>query len=396
MGSINPFRVQHLIYGMVKVPFGRVALLHLEEDNRNSLRSETEVETPHIDSTESVDNFPNVPDHKSASDIPDRPSPRSFSFFPVILETLSTPSFLKKQYTDDHSPSTPPSTPTRTAIFHKPTKTVRTIPIPAFRKPKFYRAESQSTKLADIQFKRAQIEEKYIAAKNRLDFNKRRNNLAGDRLKREQQEVSLFLEKLREVQTLEREYFKLHPEPNKMESDEVYDTTDSEIQIDLSNQMSDEIENERPDSESANENKEGFDVKKQTELSSKGKEQSAALASAAPFSLRKRILFKSDAMGKVMRTLVKYERGLSKAISEAQDRPSEPLRSSIVSPPHQSRSFYKRNKGSFRDVLRLRPVRRCSKAFFSFRTTSVRDRSVREMPSFCGKRRAAVLCEVSM
>ena len=81
MGSINPFRVQHLNCGIVKVPLGSVALLHLEEDNRNSLRSETEVETPHIDPTESADDFPNVPDPKSASDVPDRPSPRSYFLF---------------------------------------------------------------------------------------------------------------------------------------------------------------------------------------------------------------------------------------------------------------------------------------------------------------------------
>ena len=97
-------------------------------------------------------------------------------------------------------------------------------------------------KLADIQLKRAQIEEKYINAKNRLDFNRRRNNLAGDRLKQDQQEVALFLEKLREVQSLERECFQLNPEQNDMESDEIYDTTDSEIDMNLSNDASDTIE----------------------------------------------------------------------------------------------------------------------------------------------------------
>ena len=89
---------------------------------------------------------------------------------------------------------------------------------------------------------RAQIEEKYINAKNRLDFNRRRNNLAGDRLKQDQQEVALFLEKLREVQSLERECFQLNPEQNDMESDEIYDTTDSEIDMNLSNDASDTIE----------------------------------------------------------------------------------------------------------------------------------------------------------
>ena len=98
--------------------------------------------------------------------------------------------------------------------------------------------------MVDIQLKRAQIEEKYINAKNRLDFNRRRNNLVGDRLKQDQQEVALFLEKLREVRTLEREYFQLNPEQNEMESDEIYDTTGNEIQMNLSNDVNDAIEDE--------------------------------------------------------------------------------------------------------------------------------------------------------
>lgn len=77
-----------------------------------------------------------------------------------------------------------------------------------------------------------------------MDFNRRRNNLAGDRLKQDQQEVALFLEKLREVQSLEREYFQLNPEQNEMESDEIYGTTDSEIEMNLSNDASDTIEDE--------------------------------------------------------------------------------------------------------------------------------------------------------
>ena len=98
--------------------------------------------------------------------------------------------------------------------------------------------------MVDIQLKRAQIEEEYINAKNRLDFNRRRNNLVGDRLKQDQQEVALFLEKLREVRALEREYFQLNPEQNEMESDEIYDTTGNEIQMNLSNDVNDAIEDE--------------------------------------------------------------------------------------------------------------------------------------------------------
>ena len=224
-----------------------------------------------------------------------------------------------------------------------------------------------------------------------MDFNRRRNNLAGDRLKQDQQEVALFLEKLREVRTLEREYFQLNPEQNEMESDEIYDTTDSEIQMNLSNDANDANEDEKPDRDEVSETKEDFDSK-QTESNSIEHEQS----SLAPSSVKKRILFKSDAMGKVQRTLVKYERKVSKLGNEPQNSPLETQKSSIASPPKQYRSVYKQNKGSSRCFVRFRPLRRSSEAVFAIRAILSRDRSVRKMPAFCRERRASVFCELSM
>ena len=155
-----------------------------------------------------------------------------------------TPSILRKRYIIIHPPSHHPADPIQKDLSRPPSKIIRSSSSSAFRNPQSYISDTQDTKLADIQLKRAQIEEKYINAKNRLDFNKRRNNLADDRLKQDQQEVALFLEKLREVRSLEREYFQLNPEQNEIESDEIYDTTDSEIEMDLSKDASDAIEDE--------------------------------------------------------------------------------------------------------------------------------------------------------
>lgn len=304
---------------------------------------------------------------------------------------FATPSFLRKRYTIIHPPSRRPTNPFQKDFTRPPSRIIRTISTSASRNSKSYGPDTQDTKLTDIQLKRAQIEEKYINAKNRLDFNRRRNNLAGDRLKQDQQEVALFLEKLREVRTLEREYFQLNPEQNEMESDEIYDTTDSEIQMNLSNDANDANEDEKPDRDEVSETKEDFDSK-QTESNSIEHEQS----SLAPSSVKKRILFKSDAMGKVQRTLVKYERKVSKLGNEPQNSPLETQKSSIASPPKQYRSVYKQNKGSPRCFVRFRPLRRSSEAVFAVRAILSRDRSVRKMPAFCRERRASVFCELSM
>ena len=311
--------------------------------------------------------------------------------YALLLEVFATPSFLRKRYTIIHPPSRRPTNPFQKDFTRPPSRIIRTISTSASRNSKSYGPNTQDTKLTDIQLKRAQIEEKYINAKNRLDFNRRRNNLAGDRLKQDQQEVALFLEKLREVRTLEREYFQLNPEQNEMESDEIYDTTDSEIQMNLSNDANDANEDEKPDRDEVSETKEDFDSK-QTESNSIEHEQS----SLAPSSVKKRILFKSDAMGKVQRTLVKYERKVSKLGNEPQNSPLETQKSSIASPPKQYRSVYKQNKGSSRCFVRFRPLRRSSEAVFAVRAILSRDRSVRKMPAFCRERRASVFCELSM
>ena len=162
-------------------------------------------------------------------------------FYSLLLEVFATPSMMRKRYIIFHPPSRHPADPIQADLSRPPSKIIRSFSSSAFRNPQSYCSDTQDTKLADIQLKRAQIEEKYINAKNRLDFNRRRNNLAGDRLKQDQQEVALFLEKLREVRSLEREYFQLNPEQNDMESDGIYDTTDSEIQMNLSNDASDAI-----------------------------------------------------------------------------------------------------------------------------------------------------------
>ena len=166
-------------------------------------------------------------------------------FYSLLLEVFATPSMMRKRYIIIHPQSRHPANAIQKDLSRPPSKIIRSSSFSfssAFRNPHPYRSDTQDTKLADIQLKRAQIEEKYINAKNRLDFNRRRNNLAGDRLKQDQQEVALFLEKLREVQSLERECFQLNPEQNDMESDEIYDTTDSEIDMNLSNDASDTIE----------------------------------------------------------------------------------------------------------------------------------------------------------
>lgn len=169
----------------------------------------------------------------------------SCMFYSLLLEVFATPSMMRKRYIIIHPPSRHPADPIQADLSRPPSKIIKSssssFSSSAFRNPQSYRSDTQDTKLADIQLKRAQIEEKYINAKNRLDFNRRRNNLAGDRLKQDQQEVALFLEKLREVRSLEREYFQLNPEQNDMESDGIYDTTDSEIRMNLSNDASDAI-----------------------------------------------------------------------------------------------------------------------------------------------------------
>ena len=125
-----------------------------------------------------------------------------------------------------------------------------------------------------------------------------------------------------------------------MESDEIYDTTDNEIQI---NDGRDAIEDEKPDHDEMSENEEAFDSKR-AELNSEEREPT----SSGTFSpIRKRIMFKSDAMGKVQRTLVKYERKASKLATELQSSSTETPKSSNASPPKQHRYLYKRNKGSF-------------------------------------------------
>ena len=172
----------------------------------------------------------------------------SCTLFSLLLEMFSTPPMMRKRYTFIHPPSRHPADSVQKDLSRPPSKIIRSSSSFSFssalRNPQPYRSDTQDTKLADIQLKRAQIEEKYINAKNRLDFNRRRNNLVGDRLKQDQQEVALFLEKLREVRTLEREYFQLNPEQNEMESDEIYDTTGNEIQMNLSNDVNDAIEDE--------------------------------------------------------------------------------------------------------------------------------------------------------
>ena len=265
-------------------------------------------------------------------------------FYSLLLEVFATPSMMRKRYIIIHPQSRHPANAIQKDLSRPPSKIIRSSSSfsfsSAFRNPHPYRSDTQDTKLADIQLKRAQIEEKYINAKNRLDFNRRRNNLVGDRLKQDQQEVALFLEKLREVRTLEREYFQLNPEQNEMESDEIYDTTDNEIQI---NDGRDAIEDEKPDHDEMSENEEAFDSER-AELNSKEREPT----SSATFSpIRKRIMFKSDAMGKVQRTLVKYERKVSKLATELQSSSTETPKSSNASPPKQYRYLYKRNKGSF-------------------------------------------------
>ena len=299
---------------------------------------------------------------------------------------------MRKRYTFIHPPSRHPADSVQKDLSRPPSKIIRSSSSSsssAFRNSQSYRSDTQDTKMVDIQLKRAQIEEKYINAKNRLDFNRRRNNLVGDRLKQDQQEVALFLEKLREVRTLEREYFQLNPEQNEMESDEIYDTTGNEIQI---NDGRDAIEDEKPDHDEMSENEEAFDSER-AELNSKEREPT----SSATFSpIRKRIMFKSDAMGKVQRTLVKYERKVSNLANELQSSSTETPKSSNASPPKQYRYLYKRNKGSFRGFIPLRPLRRSSKALFPLRAIRSRDRRVREMPAFCRKRRTAIFCEISM
>ena len=316
----------------------------------------------------------------------------SCTLFSLLLEMFSTPPMMRKRYTFIHPPSRHPADSVQKDLSRPPSKIIRSSSSSsssAFRNSQSYRSDTQDTKMVDIQLKRAQIEEKYINAKNRLDFNRRRNNLVGDRLKQDQQEVALFLEKLREVRTLEREYFQLNPEQNEMESDEIYDTTGNEIQI---NDGRDAIEDEKPDHDEMSENEEAFDSER-AELNSKEREPT----SSATFSpIRKRIMFKSDAMGKVQRTLVKYERKVSNLANELQSSSTETPKSSNASPPKQYRYLYKRNKGSFRGFIPLRPLRRSSKALFPLRAIRSRDRRVREMPAFCRKRRTAIFCEISM
>ena len=154
-----------------------------------------------------------------------------------------------------------------------------------------------------------------------------------------------------------------------MESDEIYDTTDSEIQMNLSNDASDAVEDENPDHDETSENKEVFDSK-QADLNPKERE---SLSSSAPSPIRKRIMFKSDALGRVQRTLVKYERKVPKLANETQSNSTETPKSSNASPPKQYRHLYKRNKGSFRGFIPLRPLRRSSKALFTLRTVLNRD-----------------------
>ena len=295
----------------------------------------------------------------------------SCMLFSFLLEVFATPSTMRKRYTIIHPPSRHPADPIHKDLSRPPSKIIRSSSS-AFQNPQSYRPDTQDTKMVDIQLKRAQIEEEYINAKNRLDFNRRRNNLAGDRLKQDQQEVALFLEKLREVRALEREYFQLYPEQNEMESDEIYDTTGNEIQMNLSNDANDAIEDEKPDRNEMSENEEAFDSKR-AELNSEEREPT----SSATFSpIRKRIMFKSDAMGKVQRTLVKYERKVSNLATELQSSSTETPKSSNASPPKQYRYLYKRNKGSFRGFIPLRPLRRSSKALFPLRAILSRDRCV--------------------
>ena len=371
--------------------FRQYAILILEE-NTNSLRSEREHGISQNDSATFAANNQSEPADETVSDSTKSPLPSYYYLMMLLLELFYSASSLKKLETTAKSPSINPINPFKKGQFYPTSKIIRYFSTPAFRKPKFYRPEIRDTHFANIQLKRAQLEEKYIDAKNRLDFNKRRNNLAGDRLKREQQEVALFLEKLRKARSLERKYVQQNSEPNEMESDEIYDTTDSEIQMDLSNPANDETDNEETNSEGLKEVKEAFDLK-QVEEKSKEVDQ---WISASPTAMKKRIRFKSDRMGKVVRTLVKYEEELKKVNNETQYTSSDSPKNSMASPPRPYRHVYKRNKGSFRVFVPRRSVRRGAKALFPLRAIPYRDRSVHEMSFVCGQRGAAVLCEVSM
>lgn len=322
--------------------FRQYAILNLEE-NINSLRSEKEHGTSQNDSATFAANNQSEPADETVSDSTKSPLPSYYYIMMLLLELFYIPSSLKKQETTAQSPSINPINPLKKGQFYPTSKIIRYFSTPAFRKPKFYRPEIRDTHFTDIQLKRAQLEEKYIDAKNRLDFNKRRNNLAGDRLKREQQEVALFLEKLRKARSLERKYIQQNSEPNEMESDEIYDTTDSEIQMDLSNPANDETDNEEMNSEGLKEVKEAFDSK---QVEEKPKEVDQWI-SASPTAMKKRIRFKSDGMGKVVRTLVKYEEELKKVNNETQNTSSDSPKNSMASPPRPYRHVYKRNKGSF-------------------------------------------------
>ena len=309
----------------------------ISEEANHPLRSSEEIGNSQGDFATNDSNYQRESDQETVNNSTNSPSPRECTLFSLLLEMFSTPPMMRKRYTFIHPPSRHPADPIQKDLSRPPSKIIRSSSSSsssAFRNSQSYRSNTQDTKLADIQLKRAQIEEKC------LDFNRRRNNLAGDRLKQDQQEVALFLEKLREVRTLEREYFQLNPEQNEMESDEIYDTTDNEIQI---NDGRDAIEDEKPDHDEMSENEEAFDSER-AELNSKEREPT----SSATFSpIRKRIMFKSDAMGKVQRTLVKYERKVSKLATELQSSSTETPKSSNASPPKQYRYLYKRNKGSF-------------------------------------------------
>ena len=115
----------------------------------------------------------------------------SYMLCSLLLEVFTTPSILRERYIIIHSPSRHPADPIQRDLSRPPSKIISSSSS-AFRNPQPYFSNAKDTKLADIQLKRAQIEEKSINAKNRLEFNRRRNNLTGDRLKQDQQEVAPF------------------------------------------------------------------------------------------------------------------------------------------------------------------------------------------------------------
>lgn len=196
-------------------------------------------------------------------------------------------------------------------------------------------SEARDSKLTDIQRKRSQMEESFIDAKNRLLYNKLKNNLEGDRLKEEELEVKLFLTKLREARDLEREYLKLNPEENIGEIDEMYDTVDSDIRVDERNHFEEEIGDEGVGNITVNE-KTVQSFPKQSEVESLLEDLMSSPEPEMPSDgitalkthrkVSRRRIMRSKNVAKIVQNFANYESELKSSLHNSESQQNPPKR----------------------------------------------------------------------